>query len=223
MGSRPPGSERTAMTIGVVTPSHENGPCRARKSRVVSSAARPTTPGWWASLRTRHHPTQITHREDFRSKPISDGKTKPIRFCESAGSGLLEDSSGDDRDPGSNLRRPAVVSIIEEESGRTRAGEVGLMSTTMAGRSETAEASAIERRTREIGRALFAEVGRGPSPLDRGWWDDRMMALTMGDPRVKVQLFRFIDALPALDRRRVGRPPPPRVPRPGRRRPSPGS
>ena len=38
----------------------------------------------------------------------------------------------------------------------------------------------------------------GPSPLDRGWWDDRLMALTLGDPEVKVQLFRFIDALPAL-------------------------
>src|SRR3954467_2245573 len=72
------------------------------------------------------------------------------------------------------------------------------MSTTMAGRSEIAGASAIERRTREIGRALFAEVGRGPSTRDRAWWDDRFMALTMGDPRVKVQLFRFIDALPSL-------------------------
>ncbi len=56
----------------------------------------------------------------------------------------------------------------------------------------------IDARAREIGRSLFAEVGRGPSPMDRAWWDDRMMGLTMGDPRVKVQLFRFIDALPAL-------------------------
>ena len=54
----------------------------------------------------------------------------------------------------------------------------------------------LESRTRAIGRELFDRVGRGASPLDRGWWDDRLMALTMGDDRVKVQLFRFIDALP---------------------------
>ena len=76
------------------------------------------------------------------------------------------------------------------------------MSTTTAGRAKTEApppvASDLERRTRAIGRELFDEVGRGPSVLERGWWDDRMMALTMSDPRVKVQLFRFIDALPAL-------------------------
>jgi RHH-type proline utilization regulon transcriptional repressor/proline dehydrogenase/delta 1-pyrroline-5-carboxylate dehydrogenase len=58
----------------------------------------------------------------------------------------------------------------------------------------------VEQRTREIGRSLFADIGRGPSPFDRGWWDDRMMSLSMDDPEVKVQLFRFIDALPALAR-----------------------
>ncbi len=67
---------------------------------------------------------------------------------------------------------------------------------TLAGPS----ASAVERRTREIGRALFDDVGRGASPLDRSWWDDRLMSLTMDDPEVKVQLFRFIDVLPVLDR-----------------------
>jgi RHH-type proline utilization regulon transcriptional repressor/proline dehydrogenase/delta 1-pyrroline-5-carboxylate dehydrogenase len=56
----------------------------------------------------------------------------------------------------------------------------------------------VERRAVAIGRELFAAIGRGPSPVERGFWDDRMMALTMGDPAVKVQLFRFIDALPAL-------------------------
>ncbi len=60
------------------------------------------------------------------------------------------------------------------------------------------DADAVERRTLAIGRELFASIGRGPSVLDRGWWDDRMMGLTLADPAVKVQLFRFIDALPAL-------------------------
>ena len=61
-----------------------------------------------------------------------------------------------------------------------------------------ASRDALERRTREIGHELFARIGRGPSIWNRAWWDDRMMNLTLGDPLVKVQLFRFIDALPAL-------------------------
>jgi RHH-type proline utilization regulon transcriptional repressor/proline dehydrogenase/delta 1-pyrroline-5-carboxylate dehydrogenase len=56
----------------------------------------------------------------------------------------------------------------------------------------------VERRTQEIGRALFARIGAGSRPWERGWWDDQFMAVTMNDPQTKVQLFRFIDALPAL-------------------------
>jgi RHH-type transcriptional regulator, proline utilization regulon repressor / proline dehydrogenase / delta 1-pyrroline-5-carboxylate dehydrogenase len=58
--------------------------------------------------------------------------------------------------------------------------------------------AALEERTRTIGRALFDRVGKGARVWERAWWDDRLMNLTMGDPKVKVQLFRFIDALPAL-------------------------
>lgn len=56
----------------------------------------------------------------------------------------------------------------------------------------------LERRTREIGAELFARIGRGPGIGERAWWDDRLMDLTMGEETVKVQLFRFIDALPSL-------------------------
>ncbi len=77
-----------------------------------------------------------------------------------------------------------LTNPAEAEAGPT-------VSTLNAGRP-------FEARTLAIGRELFRRVGRGPSPLDRGWWDDRMMGLTMGDDRVKVQLFRFIDALPSL-------------------------
>ncbi len=73
--------------------------------------------------------------------------------------------------------------------GMTLAATVGEKSVTTAD---------LEARTLAIGRALFDEVGRGASPWERGWWDDRMMELTMGEPEVKVQLFRFIDALPSL-------------------------
>ncbi len=72
------------------------------------------------------------------------------------------------------------------------------MTMTLADRTTSFAAATVEREAREIGRALFAEVGRGPSMRERGWWDDRLMDLTMGDSEVKVQLFRFIDALPSL-------------------------
>ena len=48
--------------------------------------------------------------------------------------------------------------------------------------SRDATSTSIERRAREIGRVLFAKVGGGPKPWERGWWDDRLMDLTMGDP-----------------------------------------
>jgi RHH-type proline utilization regulon transcriptional repressor/proline dehydrogenase/delta 1-pyrroline-5-carboxylate dehydrogenase len=56
----------------------------------------------------------------------------------------------------------------------------------------------VERRTQEIGRELFERIGRGPWPWQRGWWEDRFVAATLNDPLVRVQLFRFIDALPSL-------------------------
>ena len=70
------------------------------------------------------------------------------------------------------------------------------MATIMVDRIDSS--AALERRTQEIGRALFEKIGRGPAPWHRTWWDDRLMNLTMGDPEVKVQLFRFIDAMPVL-------------------------
>jgi RHH-type proline utilization regulon transcriptional repressor/proline dehydrogenase/delta 1-pyrroline-5-carboxylate dehydrogenase len=62
-----------------------------------------------------------------------------------------------------------------------------------------AVASAVEDRTRAYGRDIFARLDRrGPIPFTPSWLDDRLMQLTMGDEAVKVQLFRFIDALPNL-------------------------
>jgi len=56
-----------------------------------------------------------------------------------------------------------------------------------------------EARTREIGRQIFARV-REERPMagSAAWWDEKMMGLTMRDEGVKIQLFRFVDALPAL-------------------------
>ncbi len=59
--------------------------------------------------------------------------------------------------------------------------------------------AAVERGTQEIGRYLFEHLNTsGPSPWERRWWDDRIMAWAMHDEAIKVQLFRFIDVLPML-------------------------
>ena len=60
------------------------------------------------------------------------------------------------------------------------------------------EPDALEARTQEIGRELFERIGRGPKPWQRAWWEERFIAGTLDDPLVRVQLFRFIDVLPAL-------------------------
>jgi RHH-type transcriptional regulator, proline utilization regulon repressor / proline dehydrogenase / delta 1-pyrroline-5-carboxylate dehydrogenase len=57
----------------------------------------------------------------------------------------------------------------------------------------------IERLTRAYCSEIFARLDRSnPILFSPSWWDDRLMELTMGDQAVKLQLFRFIDALPLL-------------------------
>jgi RHH-type proline utilization regulon transcriptional repressor/proline dehydrogenase/delta 1-pyrroline-5-carboxylate dehydrogenase len=61
------------------------------------------------------------------------------------------------------------------------------------------DANALERETQTRGRALLAAVRReekGGGPSD--YFYTRLMALTTADERLKVELFRFVDALPAL-------------------------
>jgi RHH-type proline utilization regulon transcriptional repressor/proline dehydrogenase/delta 1-pyrroline-5-carboxylate dehydrogenase len=55
-----------------------------------------------------------------------------------------------------------------------------------------------EPRVRAIGRALFDRIGAGPRPWQGAWWDDWLTGQALGDPGTKIQLFRFVDALPAL-------------------------
>src|SRR5262245_28343905 len=59
----------------------------------------------------------------------------------------------------------------------------------------------VEALTRAYGQEIFARLDHGgPLPFGRRWWDERLMAITMGDEALKLQLFRFIDALPLLHR-----------------------
>jgi RHH-type proline utilization regulon transcriptional repressor/proline dehydrogenase/delta 1-pyrroline-5-carboxylate dehydrogenase len=68
----------------------------------------------------------------------------------------------------------------------------------VAARAESRSPAAVLKRTREIGRELFDRIGRGPKPWQRAWWEAGFIAGTLEDPLVRAQLFRFIDALPAL-------------------------
>ena len=58
----------------------------------------------------------------------------------------------------------------------------------------------IERAVQKKGRSLLADLRREekriPSPADAFY--DGLMALTTADEKLKVELFRFVDALPAL-------------------------
>jgi len=61
--------------------------------------------------------------------------------------------------------------------------------------------TSLESRVQHLGLDLFARVDRGgPILFSRGWWDDKLMGLTMGNGPLKVQLFRFVDTLPYLNR-----------------------
>ncbi len=56
-----------------------------------------------------------------------------------------------------------------------------------------------EALTRAYGRDIFARLNRsGPLIFSPAWADDLLMGWSMADEAVKVQLFRFIDALPLL-------------------------
>lgn len=60
-------------------------------------------------------------------------------------------------------------------------------------------AADLEQRTGAYGREIFARVDRqGPPAFTPAWFDQLLMDWTMSAERLKVQLFRFIDALPRL-------------------------
>src|SRR5437660_2046586 len=62
-----------------------------------------------------------------------------------------------------------------------------------------AQLSAIEVLTQSIGREIFANLEHSqPHVWQRKWWDDRLLAWSMQDEQLKVQLFRFVDVLPML-------------------------
>ncbi|MDX1947072.1 MAG: L-glutamate gamma-semialdehyde dehydrogenase [Pirellulaceae bacterium] len=72
----------------------------------------------------------------------------------------------------------------------------------MAGTADDLSANqliAIEVLTRTIGQQLFDNLRHSrPQLWERRWWDDRLLAWSMRDESLKVQMFRFVDVLPML-------------------------
>jgi len=62
--------------------------------------------------------------------------------------------------------------------------------------------SPYEPKTQEIARELISATREGRSLFaqmrDQMRWDDKLLNWTMGNPGLRVQMFRFIDCLPAL-------------------------
>ena len=63
----------------------------------------------------------------------------------------------------------------------------------------TTNSSALEPAILRIGQYLAqSSAGRTPTVFDSRWWSQSVINLAMKDPAFKVQLFRFIDVLPAV-------------------------
>ena len=67
-----------------------------------------------------------------------------------------------------------------------------------------ARTSTYEARTQEIARKLLLATKESSllgSLRNQMRWDDKLLAWAMSNPGLRVQLFRFIDTLPALVRK----------------------
>ena len=61
------------------------------------------------------------------------------------------------------------------------------------------ERETLEEKIRERGREIFAAIrGGAPTLFNKGWWTGKVMELAMANDAFRVQLFRFVDCLPAL-------------------------
>jgi len=66
-------------------------------------------------------------------------------------------------------------------------------------RKKTIDLAEVEAETQSIGAYFWEHLTRRtPSVFERRWWDDRILAWAMSDESVKIQMFRFVDALPML-------------------------
>ncbi|HYG74173.1 MAG TPA: L-glutamate gamma-semialdehyde dehydrogenase [Planctomycetota bacterium] len=58
--------------------------------------------------------------------------------------------------------------------------------------------SAVEARTQQLGRQLFARIKAKKQKTAGAWWNSKLIDYSLKDEALKVQLFRFVDVLPML-------------------------
>lgn len=69
----------------------------------------------------------------------------------------------------------------------------------MAATVTSAVSSAVEDATQRLGHELSSHLSRRRSTVfERRWWEERILNWAMTDESVKIQMFRFVDALPML-------------------------
>jgi len=59
------------------------------------------------------------------------------------------------------------------------------------------QSTSLEADVQRVGRELFAKV-KSRKSSSAGWWNSKLIEYSLKDPALKVQLFRFVDVLPAL-------------------------
>ena len=58
--------------------------------------------------------------------------------------------------------------------------------------------NALEARTQQLGKEIFARVHAKKQKAAGAWWNSKLIEYSMKDEALKVQLFRFTDVLPTL-------------------------
>lgn len=101
----------------------------------------------------------------------------------------------------------AKKGVAKKATAGKAAAAKGAVSKTAAKKKKPAGKATVEAETQRIGRELFDRLDkRTPSLFDSRWWEDRILSWAMRDESVKVQMFRFVDALPMLrDHKSVSR------------------
>ena len=58
----------------------------------------------------------------------------------------------------------------------------------------------FEHKVKETGKQIFQKVNSSKASFfDRSFWSTKLMDLAMKDPKLKIELFRFVDVLPTLN------------------------
>lgn len=95
-------------------------------------------------------------------------------------------------------RTIARTNILLTEKTVSISSHVVLFSARVSARVFSMNESAVEARTQELGRQLFAKIKAKKQMTAGGWWNSKLIDYSLKDEALKIQLFRFVDVLPML-------------------------